>query len=51
MERLSQRALAERVGAAAYTTLIDTGNRRNPSLDVLKRITKALGVPMTEPLG
>jgi transcriptional regulator with XRE-family HTH domain len=32
----------------AYITQLETGKRKNPSLDVLKRIAKALGVPVTE---
>ena len=32
----------------AYITQPETGERKNPSLDVLKRLARALGVPMTE---
>jgi transcriptional regulator with XRE-family HTH domain len=32
----------------AYITPLETGERKNPSLDVLKRLARALGVPMTE---
>lgn len=32
----------------AYITQLETGERKNPSLDVLKRLAKALGVPVTE---
>jgi transcriptional regulator with XRE-family HTH domain len=32
----------------AYITQLETGERKNPSLDVLKRLARALGVPMTE---
>jgi transcriptional regulator with XRE-family HTH domain len=46
---LSQKALAERVGVTdAYITMLETGTRKNPSLDVLKRLAKVLGVPVTE---
>ena len=31
----------------AYVALLETGQRKNPSLIVLKRIAKALGVPVT----
>jgi len=32
----------------AYITQLETGHRKNPSLDVLKRLARALGVPVTE---
>lgn len=32
----------------AYISLLESGKKRNPSLDVLRRIAKALGVPVTE---
>jgi transcriptional regulator with XRE-family HTH domain len=32
----------------AYITQLETGERKNPSLEVLRRIAKALGVPVTE---
>jgi transcriptional regulator with XRE-family HTH domain len=35
----------------AYITQLETGERKNPSLDVLRKIAKALGVPVTELLG
>ena len=45
---LSQKALAERVGVTdAYITMLETGVRKNPSLAVLQRLAKALGVPVT----
>jgi transcriptional regulator with XRE-family HTH domain len=31
----------------SYLALLETGDRKNPSLDVLKRLAKALGVPVT----
>ena len=42
---LSQRALAKRVGVSdAYITQLETRERINPSLDVLKKLAKALKV-------
>jgi transcriptional regulator with XRE-family HTH domain len=32
----------------AYITQLETGQRKNPSLDVLKRLAKALGVPVAQ---
>ena len=49
---LSQKALADAVGVTdAYITMLETGKRKNPSLDVLRKLAKALGVPVTELLG
>lgn len=49
---LSQKALAEQVGVTdAYITMLESGKRKNPSLDILKKLAKALGVPVTELLG
>jgi transcriptional regulator with XRE-family HTH domain len=49
---LSQKALAEQVGVTdAYIAMLETGKRKNPSLDILKKLAKALGVPVTELLG
>ena len=31
-----------------YLSQLETGKKRNPSLDVLKKVAKALGVPVTE---
>jgi transcriptional regulator with XRE-family HTH domain len=46
---LSQKALAEQVGVTdAYITMLENGKRKNPSLDILKKLAKALGVPVTE---
>ena len=45
---LSQQALAARVGVSgAYVAMLETGKRRNPSLMLLQRLAKALGVPVT----
>jgi transcriptional regulator with XRE-family HTH domain len=32
----------------AYVSMLEAGKRKNPSLPVLLRLAKALGVPMTE---
>ena len=49
---LSQKALADRIGVSdAYITMLETGKRANPSLKILKKLAKALGVPVTEVLG
>jgi len=45
---LSQRDLAKRGKITeAYLSQLESGARRNPSLPVLKRLAKALGVPVT----
>ena len=45
---LSQQTLADRVGVSdAYIAMLETGTRRNPSLTLLQRLAKALGVPVT----
>jgi len=45
---LTQRDLAKKAKVtAAYVAMIETGVRKNPSLVVLKRLAKALGVPVT----
>ena len=49
---LNQRDLAKMAGVTnPYITLLETGQRKNPSLAVLKRLAKALGVPVTTLLG
>lgn len=46
---LSQHALAKKVGVTgAYITMLETGARKNPTVDTLKKIAKALGVPVTD---
>ena len=46
---LSQRALAKRVGVSdAYITQLETRERINPSLQVLKNLAKALQVTVVE---
>jgi XRE family transcriptional regulator, master regulator for biofilm formation len=45
---LTQRDLAKKaMVTAAYVAMIETGVRKNPSLAILKRLAKALGVPVT----
>ncbi len=46
---LSQRALATHVGVSdAYITQLETRVRINPSLAVLKKLAKALKLPIAE---
>jgi transcriptional regulator with XRE-family HTH domain len=46
---LTQAEVAERADVKKqYVTMLERGARKNPSLPVLKRIAKALGVPVTE---
>jgi transcriptional regulator with XRE-family HTH domain len=46
---LTQEQLAKRAKVArSYVALIETGGKKNPSLDILKRLARALGVPVTE---
>ena len=46
---LTQEELAGRVGVTkAYISQLESGARKNPSLVVLKRLAKALRVPITE---
>ena len=47
-KQLTQADLAKRAKIArGYLADIEAGHRRNPSLAVLKRLAKALGVPVT----
>jgi len=49
---LSQKELADQVGVTdAYITMLESGKRKNPSLDIQRKLAKALGVPVTELLG
>lgn len=49
---LSQRQLASRAGVTnGYISQLEAGDKKNPSLAVLQRLAKALGVPVTELLG
>jgi transcriptional regulator with XRE-family HTH domain len=34
-----------------YIVKLETGDKKNPSLDILKKLAKALGVPVTQLLG
>jgi transcriptional regulator with XRE-family HTH domain len=46
---ISQRELAKRVGVSdAYITQLETRERINPTLDVLKKLAKALKVTVAE---
>jgi transcriptional regulator with XRE-family HTH domain len=46
---ISQRKLATRVGVSdAYIAQLETRERTNPSLDVLRRLAKALKVSIAE---
>jgi transcriptional regulator with XRE-family HTH domain len=45
---MSQVELAMKAGVnPSYIALLEIGQRKNPSLAVLKRLAKALGVPVT----
>jgi XRE family transcriptional regulator of biofilm formation len=45
----SQAELARKAEVTdAYIAQLETGVRSNPSLEVLKRLARALGVPVTE---
>jgi transcriptional regulator with XRE-family HTH domain len=51
-QRMTQEKLAKRSKVSrGYLAAIEAGHRKNPSLAVLKRLAKALGVPVTELLG
>lgn len=46
---MTQRDLAEKARITpGYLAQLELGLRENPSLEVLKRLAKALGVPVTE---
>lgn len=46
---LTQEDLAERAEISqAYVTSLETGAKKNPSLDILKRVAKALKVKVGE---
>jgi transcriptional regulator with XRE-family HTH domain len=48
----TQADLAKEAGVTKnYITMLEAGKRKNPSLLVLKRLAKALGVPVAELLG
>lgn len=51
-KQMSQRALAAKAKVTpGYVAQLELGMRKNPSLAVLQRLAKALGVPVTELLG
>ena len=51
-KNLTQAALAEKVGVSqTYIAKLESGDKKNPTLDLLKKIAKHLGVPVTELLG
>lgn len=48
----TQGALAEKAGVTReYVTMLESRTKKNPSLEILKDLAKALGVPVTELLG
>ena len=49
---LSQVDLAKKADVGrTYIVKLESGDKKNPSLDILKKLAKALGVPVTELLG
>ena len=51
-KHLTQAQLAHKVGVSqTYIAKLESGDKKNPTLDLLKKIAKALGVPVTELLG
>jgi transcriptional regulator with XRE-family HTH domain len=51
-KHMTQRELAEKAKVTAgYVAQLEMGQKKNPSLDVLRRLAKALGVPVSELLG
>ena len=48
-QRFTQAALAKKAGVTeAYVSMIESGARENPSLPTLKKLARALGVPVAE---
>ena len=46
---MTQKQVAKKAGVTKqYVTMLEAGKRRSPSLSVLQRLAKALGVPVTE---
>ena len=46
---LTQAALASKVGVSqTYIAKLKNANKKNPTLDLLNKLAKALGVPVTE---
>jgi len=49
---LSQSEVARRADIrASYIVMLENGSRKNPSLETLSRIAKAIGVPLSALLG
>lgn len=49
---MTQRDLAAKAHVTqGYVAQLEMGMKKNPSLDVLRRLAKALGCPVTELLG
>ncbi len=49
---MTQAGLAQKVGVTKqYITMLERGKHRTPSLPTLRKLAKALGVPVTELLG
>ena len=50
--KLTQQELANKVGVTdAYINQLETGAKGNPSLDILRRLAAALGIPVAALLG
>ena len=48
-KNMSQRALAKKANVTqSYVAQLESGLKKNPSLPVLRRLAKALGVPVAE---
>jgi XRE family transcriptional regulator, master regulator for biofilm formation len=48
-KRMTQEQLAKRAKVSrSYLAAIEAGHRKNPSLDVLKRLAKALNRPLSD---
>ena len=46
---MTQEQVAQKAGVTKqYITMLEAGKRKSPSLPVLQRLAKALGVPVTE---
>jgi len=49
---MTQAELAKKATVAqGYISALEAGEKRNPSVAVIKKLAKALGVPVTELLG
>ncbi len=47
--RITQEELARRAKVSrGYLAALEAGHKRNPSLAILKRLARALGVPVTD---